>query len=128
MSTPGQWSLIYLCILPTGNCKPALADLDTGRFLSPFLSDMVPLAPLPDNPFAPLPDISPSTLLLLRAQLLKTNQDRLQRLRLHNNPTGTHPGSSDSKIPRGSTFSTRGRGPGGLGRQPRGGKGFWGLL
>jgi hypothetical protein len=34
----------------------------TGFFLSPFLSDMVPLAPLPDrplpeSPFAPLPDM-----------------------------------------------------------------------
>ena len=42
---------------PTGNCRPARAERDTGFFLSPFLSPMVPLAPLPDKPLAPLPDI-----------------------------------------------------------------------
>ncbi len=37
------------CTRPTGNCRPALLDLDVGFFLSSiFLSmPMVPLAPLP---------------------------------------------------------------------------------
>lgn len=46
-------------IRPTGNCRPALEDLDVGFFLSPFLSCPVrPFAPLPDRPLAPLPDIA----------------------------------------------------------------------
>jgi hypothetical protein len=44
---------------PTGNCRPALADLDVGFFLaSPFLSPTRPLAPLPDRPLAPFPDMA----------------------------------------------------------------------
>lgn len=42
-------------IRPTGNCRPALAERLVGFFLSPFLSPIVPLAPLPVRPFAPLP-------------------------------------------------------------------------
>lgn len=43
---------------PTGNCSPARTERDTAFFLSPLaFPPMVPLAPFPASPFAPLPDI-----------------------------------------------------------------------
>ena len=42
-----QHTLSRRWIRPTGNCRPAFADRLVGFFLSPFLSPMVPLAPLP---------------------------------------------------------------------------------
>ena len=49
-------------IRPTGNWRPAFTERDVGLRLSPFLEDMVPLAPLPESPLpesplAPLPDM-----------------------------------------------------------------------
>ena len=60
--TKQKFTFRNLWIRPTGNCKPAFTEREVGLRLSPFFDDIVPLAPLPErplpeSPFAPLPDI-----------------------------------------------------------------------